>query len=64
MSKKNKRRASRLSSSLSAKPTEFNPDYTIIKHDLRTIGILAGIFFAFLIVLAIFQTPIIGLFVK
>ncbi|NLG71587.1 MAG: hypothetical protein GX495_06050 [Chloroflexi bacterium] len=31
---------------------EFNPDYTYVKKDLRRIGILAGSFFAVLIVLS------------
>jgi hypothetical protein len=64
MSKKNKRQAPRQVSSLSAKPVEFNPDYSIIKRDLKRIGLLAGTFFGILIVLAIFQNQVIGLFVK
>jgi hypothetical protein len=34
--------------------TEFNPDYTQVKRDLTRIGILAGSFFAILIVLSFF----------
>lgn len=34
--------------------TEFNPDYTMVKKDLRRIGTLAGIFFAVLVVLSFF----------
>jgi hypothetical protein len=64
MSKKNKRRAPRQVSSLTAKAIEFNPDYSIIKRDLKRIGLLAGTFFGILIVLAIFQNQLIGLFVK
>ncbi len=64
MSKKYKRQAPGQASSLSSKPVEFNPDYSIIKRDLKRIGILAGAFFAFLIVLAIFQNQLIGLFIK
>jgi hypothetical protein len=64
MSKKNKRQISRSASSLAAKVVEFNPDYSIIKHDLKRIGVLAGTFFAILIVLAIFQNQLIGLFIK
>jgi hypothetical protein len=64
MSKKTKRQAPRQYSSLSAKPVEFNPDYSIIKRDLKRIGVLAGTFFAILIILAIFQNQIIPLFVK
>jgi hypothetical protein len=64
MSKKNKRQAPRQVSSLTAKAVEFNPDYSIIKRDLKHIGLLAGTFFAILIVLAIFQNQLIALFVK
>jgi hypothetical protein len=34
--------------------TEFNPDYTYVKRDLKRIGILAGSFFAILIILSFF----------
>jgi hypothetical protein len=34
--------------------TEFNPDYTQIKTDLKRIGVLAGGFFAVLIALSFF----------
>ena len=64
MSKKNKRQASRQVSSLSAKVIEFNPDYSITKRDLKRIALLAGTFFAVLIVLAIFQNQLIALFIK
>jgi hypothetical protein len=64
MSRKNKRQALRRVSSLTAKATEFNPDYTFIKRDLKRIGLLAGTFFAILIVLAIFQNQLIALFIK
>ena len=64
MSKKYKRQTHRQVSSLSAKPVEFDPDYTIIKRDLKRIGLLAGTFFAILVVLAIFQNQLISLFVK
>lgn len=64
MSKKYKRQTPRQVSSLSAKPVEFNPDYSIIKRDLKRIGLLAGTFFAILVVLAIFQNQLISLFVK
>lgn len=33
---------------------EFNPDYTHVRRDLTRIGILAGTFFALLIVLSFF----------
>jgi hypothetical protein len=64
MSKKNKRQAPRQVSSISAKVVEFNPDYTIIKRDLKRIALLAGTFFVILVVLAIFQNQLISLFVK
>jgi hypothetical protein len=34
--------------------TEFNPDYTYIRRDLRRIGMLAGSFFVILVVLSFF----------
>ena len=37
-----------------SRTTEFNPDYTQVKRDLTRIGILAGSFFAILIVLSFF----------
>ncbi len=43
--------ASRYASGTSS---EFNPDYTYIKKDLKRIGILAGSFFAILIILSFF----------
>jgi hypothetical protein len=64
MSKKNKRQAPRRVSSLSAKVVEFNPDYSIIKRDLKRIGLLAGTFIVILIVMAVFQNQLIGLFIK
>lgn len=35
-------------------PDNFNPDYTYVKKDLQTIGILAGIFITILVVLSFF----------
>ena len=64
MSRKNRRQAYRQVSSVGAKAVEFNPDYSIIKRDLKRIGLLAGTFFAILVVLAIFQNQIISLFIK
>jgi hypothetical protein len=72
MSKKSKRQVSRQVSrqaprqlsSVAAKTTEFNPDYSIIKRELRRIGILASIFVAVLVVLALFQNQLLALFVK
>ncbi|UCE00929.1 MAG: hypothetical protein JSV42_09505 [Chloroflexota bacterium] len=50
---------SRMSSSNSGSstprlPDNFNPDYSYVKQDLRNIGILAGIFIAFLVILSFF----------
>jgi len=68
MSKKSKRQVSRQvphpSPSVAAKTTEFNPDYSTTKRELRRIGILAGTFVAILVVLAIFQNQLLALFVK
>ena len=68
MSKKSKRQVSRQVPrpvvNVAPKMTEFNPDYTTTKHELRRIGILAGAFVAALIVLAIFQNQLLALFVK
>jgi len=49
MTKYNKR-----TTTTSSSRTEFNPDYTHIKRDLRRIGVLAGSFFALLIALSFF----------
>ena len=58
MAKKNKRITTSVSvaspSSSSNRPAEFNPDYSYIKRDLGRIGVLAGSFFAILIVLSFF----------
>lgn len=55
MAKKNKRQVSRRSVRASAtSSTEFNPDYTAIKKDLKAIGTLAGFFVVALVVLSFF----------
>jgi hypothetical protein len=58
MAKKNKRVATSVSvassTSSANRAVEFNPDYTHIKRDLGRIGVLAGSFFAILIVLSFF----------
>ena len=58
MAKKNKRVVTSVnvasSTSATSRTTEFNPDYTYIKRDLGRIGVLAGSFFAILIVLSFF----------
>jgi hypothetical protein len=55
MAKKNKRPT--LSVSVTNTPPqkfEFNPDYSMVKKDLRRIGILAGFFITVLVVLSFF----------
>lgn len=55
MSKKNSRpNRSAPVANIPAQRTEFNPDYTNVKKDLKRIGILAGTFFAALIALSFF----------
>jgi len=55
MAKKNKRASqSAPIGSIPVVRTEFAPDYTNVKKDLTRIGILAGTFFAALIVLSFF----------
>jgi hypothetical protein len=56
MAKKNKRatQSAPIVGSIPAARTEFTPDYTNTKKDLTRIGILAGTFFAALIVLSFF----------
>ncbi len=53
MAKKNKRPAA-IRMAIPSAPVEFNPDYTNVKKDLTRIGILAGSFFAVLIILSFF----------
>ena len=48
------RRTTRRSVSSTPAATEFNPDYSEVKHDLKRIGILAGSFIALLVVLSFF----------
>lgn len=54
MAKKNKRSAGSRTKITGVAPlgTEFNPDYTYVKRDLARIGVLAGSFFALLIILS------------
>jgi hypothetical protein len=55
MAKKRKRQISRRSIQPSAtKDTEFNPDYSAVKKDLKTIGTLASFFIIALVVLSFF----------
>jgi hypothetical protein len=64
MSKKTKRQVARQISTMTAKSVEFNPDYSIIKRDLRRIGVLAGTFIVILVVLSFFQNQLLGIFLK
>jgi hypothetical protein len=56
MAKKNKRapQSAPITRIVPATPTEFTPDYSNTRKDLARIGILAGTFFAALIVLSFF----------
>jgi hypothetical protein len=57
MAKRNKRTTTMTTSvSMASTPsrTEFNPDYTYVKRDLRRIGTLAGFFLTVLVVLSFF----------
>jgi hypothetical protein len=55
MPKKSRRRLSKSGAFMPApRTTEFNPDYTHIRHDLGRIGTLAGAFFVILVVLSFF----------
>ena len=48
------RRTTRRASAAAPVVTEFNPDYTDVKHDLKRIGILAGSFIVLLVALSFF----------
>lgn len=54
MAKKNKRPTPAVSMANASQKFEFNPDYSHTKRDLTRIGVLAGFFFAALIVLSFF----------
>ncbi len=55
MAKRTKRQVNRRSIKASAtRGDDFNPDYTAVKKDLKTIGSLAGFFVVVLIVLSFF----------
>ncbi len=54
MAKKSKIRKTVSAPRAVAAPAEFNPDYSNVKHDLKRIGTLAGVFFAILIILSFF----------
>ena len=55
MSRKSRRQVSKTGAFMQApRTTEFNPDYTYVKRDLRRIGVLAGMFTLILVVLSFF----------
>jgi len=55
MAKKSKRQVrKRPVKASTARSGEFNPDYSAVKKDLKTIGSLAGFFVVVLIVLSFF----------
>lgn len=55
MAKKNKRASQPVSfASAPAAREEFNPDYTMVKKDLKRIGSLAGFFIVALVALSFF----------
>jgi hypothetical protein len=64
MSNKNKRQSPRVMMAQAAKTTEFNPDYSTTKQDLRRILVLVIVFISVLIVLSIFQNQLLAIFVK
>jgi len=55
MSRKNRRQVSRSAAFMQApRTTEFNPDYTHVKRDLRRIATIAGAFTVILVALSFF----------
>jgi len=55
MSRKHRRQISKSAAFVQApRMTEFNPDYTHIRRDLRRIGMLAAAFFVVLVALSFF----------
>jgi len=69
MSKKKKRKVSSGKRAGSkgtrvAVSNEFNPDYSIIKHDLKRIALLSGSFITLLVILSFFQDQILSIFIK
>ena len=53
MSRKHRRQVSKSAAFIPApRTTEFNPDYTYVRRDLRRIGVLAGAFFVILVALS------------
>jgi hypothetical protein len=54
MAKKSKRTTTTVSMTSAPARTEFNPDYSYVKRDLRRIGTLASFFIVVLVVLSFF----------
>ena len=55
MSRKNRRQVNKTAAFMQApRSTEFNPDYTHVKRDLRRIALLAGSFTVILVALSFF----------
>jgi len=55
MAKKNRRQMRPANyGNIPAAQTEFNPDYSIIKRDLKRIGMLAGFFIVVLVALSFY----------
>jgi len=54
MANKSKRQVSRRPVQTAPMRAEFNPDYSAVKKDLKTIGSLAGFFVLVLVVLSFF----------
>jgi hypothetical protein len=52
MAKKNKRQGTSVSVTPSTTRTEFSPDYTHVRKDLKRIGTLAGFFIVVLVALS------------
>jgi hypothetical protein len=54
MANKSKRQVNRRPAQSVSARNEFNPDYSAVKKDLKTIGSLAGFFVLVLVVLSFF----------
>lgn len=54
MARNNKRQVRRPMKASTTRGGDFNPDYSAVKKDLKTIGSLAGFFVLVLIVLSFF----------
>lgn len=52
MAKKNKRSNTPVMANTPPQKFEFNPDYSMVRKDLKRIGILAGFFITVLVVLS------------